>query len=118
MNLSNIIVAICSLLFIMIGVDKFFSFMEPPCSLMDNNSTTVWKVLGGLQLAAGILIWLPQFRKYIASFFLVFMLIFTIIHIKESTYDIGGSVFMAVLLGLLVWNPKFLKGKNKAEVKP
>jgi len=41
------------------------------------------------------------------------MLFFTIFHIVENTYDVGGAVFMAFLLGLLVWNPAFLKGKGK-----
>ena len=112
MNITNIIVAICSLLFFMVGTDKFFAFLEPPCSLMENISTTVWKALGILQIAGGILIWVPKFRKIVVSFFFGFMLVFTIIHLIQGTYDIGGSVFMAVLLGLLVWNPSFLRGKN------
>ena len=112
MIVKNIVVAICSLLFFMIGADKFFSFLEPPCSLMGEIPSIIWKVLGVLQLAAGILIWLPKLRKYIAGFFFVFMLVFTIVHLVEGTYDIGGSVFMAVLLGLLVWNPGFLRGKK------
>lgn len=109
----NIITAICSILFIMIGSDKFLSFLEPPCSLMNSVSPAIWKLLGVLQLAAGILIWFPKFRKPVAVFFTVFMLFFTIYHLVESTYDIGGSTFMAVMLGLLVWNPSFLRGKNK-----
>lgn len=116
MNVTNVITAICSLLFFMIGADKFFSFMEPPCTLMSSIPTTVWKALGVLQLAAGILIWLPQFRKHVSGFFAVFMLVFTIIHLMENTYDIGGSVFMGTLLGLLAWNPGFLRGKDKKQV--
>ena len=112
MNLMKVITAICSILFLMIGADKFFSFMDPPCSLMSYVPLTLWKILGVIQLAAGLLIWLPKFRKYIAGFFFVFMLVFTIIHLIEKTYDIGGAVFMAILLGLLVWNPRFLKGKQ------
>ncbi len=111
MNITNIIVAICSLLFFMIGVDKFFLFMEPPCSLQDSVPPVAWKMLGALQLAAGVLIWFPRFRKYVAGFFAVFMLIFTSMHLIANTYDVGGAVFMAVLLGLLVWNPAFLNKK-------
>lgn len=113
MNITNVITAICSLLFIMIGADKFLSFMEPPCSLMNNIPPTIWKLLGVLQLAAGILIWLPKLRKYVSGFFAVFMLVFIIIHLMENTYDIGGAAFMAVLLGLLAWDPDFLKSKGK-----
>jgi len=109
----NIIVAICSLLFFMIGADKFLLFLEPPCSLMSTIPPTLWKFFGVLQLAAGILIWFPKFRRYVAGFFMVFMLVFTIYHLVENTYDIGGSTFMAVMLGLLVWNPSFLRNKNK-----
>ena len=112
MNIKNIIVAICSILFFMIGIDKFFSYMEPPCSLEDSIPSIVWTLLGGLQLIAGVLIWMPKYRKYVAGFFFVFMVVFTIVHLIEQTYDIGGSIFMAVLLGLLVWDPTFLKGKN------
>lgn len=112
MNIKNIIVAICSILFLMIGVDKFISFMEPPCSLMTEVSPIVWKLLGVLQIAAGILIWLPKYRKYVTGFFFVFMIIFIIVHLVENTYDIGGAAFMAVLLGLLVWDPGFLRGKG------
>lgn len=111
--ITYIIITICSLLFFMVGADKFFSFMEPPCTLMSSIPPTIWKLLGVLQLAAGIFIWIPKFRKYVAGFFAVFMLVFTIIHLIANTYDIGGAAFMAALLGLLVWNPAFLRGKNK-----
>ena len=113
MNAINIITAICSLLFLMIGVDKFFPFMEPSCSLMDYIPEIIWKVLGIIDLVAAVLIWHPTYRKYIAGFFFVFMLIFTGIHIAMGTYDIGGSIFMAILLGLLVWNPQFIQEKDK-----
>lgn len=96
----------------MIGADKFLVFLEPPCSLMSSISPLVWKLLGVLQLAGGILVWFPKFRKPVAVFFMIFMLFFTLYHLVESTYDIGGSSFMAVMLGLLVWNPSFLRGKN------
>jgi len=113
--LTNIIVAISSLLFFMVGLDKFLTFLEPPCSLMSTISPTVWKFFGILQLAAGILIWFPKFRRYVAGFFMIFMSVFTIYHLTESTYDIGGSTFMAVMLGLLVWNPSFLRGKINSD---
>ena len=98
----------------MIGADKFFAFLEPPCSLEDSISPIVWKVLGALQVVSGILIWLPKFRKYVAGFFFVFMLIFTAVHIVNNTYDIGGSVFMAGMLGLIIWNPDFLNWPKKS----
>ncbi len=113
MNINNIVTAICSLLFFMIGVDKFLPFLDPPCSLSSNIPPSVWKVFGGLQLAAGILIWHPRSKKFVAGFFIIFMLVFTIYHLKENTYDIGGSSFMAFMLGLLIWNPRFFRGKNK-----
>ena len=112
MNLTNIITAICSLLFLMIGADKFFPFLKPPCSLAHFIPWTFWSTLGAVQIAAGILIWQPKFRKYVAGFFFVFMLVFTIVHLTQGTYDIGGASFMAVLLGLLVWNPRFIRGKE------
>ena len=112
MNIKNVIIAICSILFIMIGLDKFINFMKPPCSLMNEISPIVWKLLGVLQLASGIIIWLPKFRKYVAGFFFIFMIIFILVHLVESTYDIGGAAFMAVLLGLLVWNPGFINRKE------
>lgn len=108
MRIINIIIAICSILFLMIGADKFMSFLEPPCSLEDTIPALIWKTLGALQIASGILIWLPKYRKYVAGFFFVFMLVFTAVHLVNNTYDIGGSLFMAFLLGLLVWNPIFL----------
>lgn len=113
MNITNVIIAICSLLFLMIGADKFFLFLDPPCTLMGSIPPTIWKLLGGLQLAAGVLIWLPKFRKYVAGFFFVLMLVFIVIHLRENTYDIGGAAFMAVLLALVYWNPAFLSGKRK-----
>ena len=85
MNIKKVIIAVCSILFIMIGVDKFLSFMEPPCSLMNTISPIIWKVLGVLQLTAGILIWIPKYRKYVAGFFLVLMLFFTIYHLVLKT---------------------------------
>ena len=113
MNIIKIIVAICSILFFMIGVDKFLSFLDPPCTLMPGIPTTIWYGLGVLQIAAGFLIWIPKYREYIAGFFLVLMLFFIVYHLLENTQDVGGAVFMAVLLALLLWNPGFLQGRNK-----
>lgn len=103
MNVTTIITVICSLLFFMIGADKFFPFLEPPCTLANSISPIIWKILGVLQLAGGILIWIPKFQKYVAGFFIVFMLFFTIVHLTRNTYDVGGSIFIAFLLGLLIW---------------
>lgn len=115
MNFSNIIAGICAALFFMIGADKFLNFMEPPCSVMDTVSPTLWKVLGVIQLAGGILIMMPKFRKGVAGFFVAFMLFFIVYHLSNNTYDIGGAVFMAVLLALIVWNPSFLGAKESEE---
>ena len=115
MNITNILVAFCSLFFFMVGADKFFNFLEPPCSMMNSIPPMIWKFFGVLQLAAGILIWSDKFRKPVVGFFFVFMLVFSAVHLINGTYDIGGSVFMAVLLGLLFWNPGFLSGKGKVE---
>ncbi len=108
MNITIIITAISSILLFMVGADKFLLFMEPPCSLMNGISPTIWKGLGVLQLLGGVLIWMPKYRKYVAGFFIVFMLFFTSYHLMEGTNDVGGAVFMAALLGLLVWSPSFL----------
>lgn len=113
MNISNIITAICSLLFFMIGADKFLNFLEPQCSIMDTISPTIWAILGILQIAGGVLIWLPKFRKGVAGFFILFMMFFVVYHLINNTYDIGGAVTMAVLLGLLLWNPSFIRAKQK-----
>lgn len=113
MNLTNVLTAIGSFFFFMIGFDKFLSYLEPACSLESSIPPMIWTILGGLQLASGILIWLPGFRKHVAGFWAVFMLIFTIVHLTQNTYDFGGAAFMAVLLGVLVWNPSFLRGKGK-----
>ncbi len=114
MNLRNVLIAIISVLLLSVGADKFLNFLEPPCSLMDSIPPTFWKSLGVLQISGGILIWIPKFRKYVASFFVLFMIFFTIVHLINNTYDVGGSAFMAVLLGLLVWNPSFLGAKKQA----
>ncbi len=112
MNISNVVVAICSLLFIMIGADKFFPFMEPPCTLMNSISPIIWKLLGCLTLAGGVILWFPKYRKYVAGFFICYMLFFIIVHLVHGTYDIGGAASMAVMLGLLVWNPDFIQSKK------
>jgi len=113
MNLKNFLIGVSSLLFFMIGADKFLFYLEPPCSLMDTISPIVWKGLGVLQLAAGILLWFPKFTRFIAGFFTVFMLVFSIVHLTQNTYDIGGAATMALQLGLLAWNPSFINGKDK-----
>jgi len=113
MNIGNIIAGVCSLMFFMIGADKFLNFLEPPCTLMGVIPSTVWMVFGVLQLVAGVLIWLPKYRKYVAGFFTLFMLTFTIVHLVHGTHDVGGAAFMAVLLGILFWNPAFIQGKKK-----
>lgn len=113
MNIKNILVAISSLLFLMIGADKFLNYLQPPCSMMNTIPPMVWSILGVMQLAAGILIWLPKYRKYVAGFFMIFMICFTIYHLINNTNDIGGSAFMAVLLALIFWNPSFIREKDK-----
>lgn len=112
MVLTKIITAICSLLFLMVGADKFLGFLEPPCTMQDHISPIIWKVIGLMQLAAGILIWFPKFKKVIVGFFAIFMVAFTIIHLSQNTTDVGGAVFMAILLGLLAWNPSFMRTKT------
>lgn len=111
MNLSNILIVICSLLFFMIGADKFLGFLEPPCTLMDNIPSTAWMFLGVMQIAAGILIWIPKYRKYVVGFFAVFMVVFVIVHLTQGTSDIGGAAAMAAQLSILVWNPAFIHKK-------
>lgn len=86
--------------------------MEPPCTMMNSISPILWKLFGLLQLFASILIWIPKFRRYVAGFFLIFMLAFTIYHLSHNTYDIGGAIFMSVILGFLVWSPKFIQGSS------
>ncbi len=113
MTIQNILVAICSILFLSIGADKYLSFLEPPCSMESSISPMIWRGLGVLQMVSGLLIWLPKYRKYVAGFFTVFMLVFTVVHLVNNTYDIGGSVFMAVLLGILAWNPSFIRSKKE-----
>lgn len=113
MNLITVLTAFASFSFFMIGVDKFILFLEPPCSLMDTINPIIWKVLGFMQIAAGILLWLPKWRKYVAGFFTIFMMVFTIYHLTQQTYDIGGSAFMAVVLTVIFWNPEFLNGKKQ-----
>jgi len=107
MNISNVVTAICSLLFFMIGADKFLNFLEPQCSLMNTIPPTIWTILGILQIAGGIFIWVPKFRKYVAGFFFLFMSFFIAYHLINKTYDIGGAVTMAVLLFIILWNPNF-----------
>jgi len=114
MSIAKILIAIGSLMLIMVGVDKFLGFLQPPCSLESTIPVMVWKILGVIQIAGGILIWLPQFRRFVLGFFVLFMLFFTIYHITQGTYDIGGSAFMAVLFGFLLWNPRFIRGKQKS----
>lgn len=114
MNFIKAITAVCSLLFFMVGADKFLAFLEPPCSLTNSIEPMLWKLLGVMQIAAGILIWMPKYKKYVIGFFFIFMLVFSGVHLSQSTYDIGGSVTMAVLLGILLWNPVFLRGGNIA----
>lgn len=113
MNVVNVLTAICSLMFFMIGADKFLAFMDPPCSLETTIAPIIWKGMGVLQLIGGVLIWIPKFRKFVAGFFIAYMLFFTGYHLMLNTYDVGGAVFIAVLLGIILWNPSFLRGKNK-----
>lgn len=115
MNFSVILTAVASIMFLMVGVDKFLGFLEPPCSLQEAIPVMIWQGLGVLQILAGLLIWLPGMRRPVAGFFFLFMITFSIVHLTQQTYDIGGSMFMAVLLGLLLWNPSFITGKKSSK---
>jgi uncharacterized membrane protein YphA (DoxX/SURF4 family) len=81
---------------------------------MDGISNSVWMFLGVLTIVGGILIWVSALRKYVAGFLIIYMLFYTGVHISKATYDIGGAIFMTVLLGLLLWNPSFIRGKEAA----
>jgi len=113
MKISTILVALASLMFFMIGADKFLNFLEPPCSMMDRIPSAIWMLLGAMQIAAGILIWFPKIRRPLCIFFALFMLTFTIVHLVNGQSDIGGSAFMAVHLGLIAWNPRFIRGRDR-----
>ena len=78
---------------------------------MSKVSPILWKTIGGIQIVAGILIWSAKIRKYIAGFMLAILIYFTLYHIIEKTSDIGGSIFMALLLAIIVWNPSALRKK-------
>ena len=117
MKLINMVIALSTILFLMIGVDKFIPFLEPRCSLADEISPWVWKAFGILQLLAAALIWAPKFRKPIAGFFFAFMLGFITLHLWVGTYDIGGAMFMTFAMGLLLWNPAILNEAPNAEKK-
>ena len=108
--IKKVIIGFCSLMFVMIGSDKFLGFLQPPCSLESSISPLIWRVLGVFQFMSGVLLWLPKYAQHVAGFWAVFMLVFTTVHVTQGTYDIGGSFFLAVLLGLLVWSPKFIAG--------
>lgn len=112
MNIPNILAGLFSAMLLMVGADKFLNFLQPPCSLMDTLNPTIWKVLGVIQIIGAILTWLPKYRKTVAFFFLGFMTFFTVYHLINETYDIGGSVFMMVLSGLIAFNPGFLRSKK------
>ena len=112
MIIRNAIIALCSIFFFMIGFDKFLNYLEPPCSLESSIPALLWKILGALQIVSGVLIWQSNYRKHIAGFWSVFMIIFTLVHLSQGQSDIGGALFMAALLGILIWNPDFL-GKRE-----
>ncbi len=113
MNLEKIVVGIVSLLLLMIGVDKFLGFLEPPCTVMEDIPVGIWKAIGVVQVIAAFLIWQPKFRRSIAGIFLALMIFFIVKHLMSDTTDIGGAVFMGVLCALLLWSPSFLRGKTK-----
>jgi hypothetical protein len=112
MIVTRVLTAICSIMFFMIGADKFLLFLEPPCSLQESIPFLVWSIFGVIQIVAGVLIWLPKYRRSVSGFFFLFMTVFTIVHLVAGTHDVGGAVFMAFLLGFLAWNPKVLQSKS------
>lgn len=116
MLFSKILTAICSFFFFMLAADKFLNFLDPPCSLMNQVPAALWTTLGILYPIAGVLIWFPKFRRPVAGIFMVLMIGFSLYHLSQSTYDIGGSSFFAILLALLVWNPSFLRSKRNASL--
>lgn len=111
MKIINVIIALASIMFLMIGIDKFFPFLDPPCSLENSISPVIWKTFGVLQIAAAFLLW-TKWKKLVALFFILFMLCFSVYHISHNTYDIGGALFLAFQLGIIYWNPSFLGGKE------
>lgn len=110
MNLEKIIVGIVSLLLLMIGIDKFLGFLEPPCTLMEDIPSGIWMAIGVVQVLAAILIWQPKFRRTIAGVFVALMIFFIVKHLMSNTTDIGGAAFMGILCALLLWSPGFLRG--------
>lgn len=95
----------------MIGVDKFQSFLTP-CGLLDSIPSVSLKIIGVIQILGGFLVWIPTFRKPIASFILGLMIFFIGWHLIDGTYDIGGAVFLGVLSVLLMKTPSLLSSKS------
>jgi len=108
MKLNLIVLAGFSLIMFMIGLDKFFNFLEP-CSLLEEVPDTLWKVIGALQLVSAVLILSPKFRKTIAGLFFGLMIYFIYKHLSIGTFDIGGAIFMAIICLIIFFDRTDLK---------
>jgi len=104
----TILKVITSLMFFVLAADKFLHFLKPPCSLEETFSQNVWMMIGYVYIAAASLLWHKKIGKRVAIIFAVVMIAFSIWHLVNDTYDIGGALFMALLLGLIAWKPEFL----------
>ena len=105
MRINQILTAIFSIMLVMIGVDKFFGFLQPACTLQSDINPIVWKAIGIIQISFGILAWNIKWRKSVAWMILGLMIYFSIRHLTAGTNDIGGAVFMGVLAIMIIWNP-------------
>jgi len=95
--LKKYLIYFIALNLIVLGFDKFFTFIPETCSLMTDLSKPFSYTIGIIEIMLGVLLFLGRFTKAILIFVILLMVWAIAMHLKAQTYDIGGAIFIAVL---------------------
>ena len=96
-KIKKYVIYFIALNLIILGIDKFFTFIPAACSLLTEATTSMSYSLGVIEILLGILLFAGKFTKTILIFVVLLMISAIIMHLMNDTYDIGAAIFMAII---------------------
>jgi len=97
-KIKKYIIYFIALNLLVLGMDKFFLFIPDSCTLLVDAPKSMLYTLGVIEVVLGILLCLGKYTRTILVAILVLMISAIVMHMVNDTYDIGGAVFLILLV--------------------
>jgi len=94
---------------IIIGLDKFFTFIPEACSLMIDASKGFLYIIGVFEILLGVLLFFKKSTRIILTLIVLLMIWGILLHLYTSTDDYGGAAFLCILALLPLILSKYFK---------